>query len=117
VTRRVAAGVVAAQVVAELVAIGLRHDLAGTVRVFQMAVVVLQVVFAWGVLRYSAGSVFGLLVLEAVTVLAAIGTDAPGVERGALAASALAVIVLVLRSLAEFPPAPLPRSPGSVSRS
>jgi len=108
--RRALAGIVVAQTVGELVYVGSRHDLVIGMRVFLMGVVALQLVFAQGVLRLSAGSVFGLLVLQSVTVVAAAVGNGPLAIRLILLASAIAVIALLLASLSEFPSVTLPRS-------
>jgi hypothetical protein len=108
--RRALAAIVVAQTVGELVYVGSRSDLVVGMRVFLMCIVALQLVFAQGVLRLSAGSVFGLLVLQCVTAVAAAVGDGPVGVRLILLASAVTVIGLVLASLSEFPSVTLPRS-------
>src|SRR5947207_870156 len=78
-------------------------------RVGLMAVVGLQLVFARGAWHLSAGSVLGLLAFEAMAVVAAVAGDGALVIRGALAASALTVVVLLLMSISAFPSPDLPK--------
>ena len=79
-----------------------------------MLVLALQLLFARGILRRSAGSVLGLFAFELMAVIAAIGSSAHAVLRLGLAAGAVAVIVLLAMSLDAFPtvaPPPSHRSP------
>jgi hypothetical protein len=80
---------------------GLRIGLAG--------VLALQLLFAQGALRMSAGSVLALMAYELMAVVAAIGGDGALVIRGALAATAVAVMVLLLVSISSFPSPDLPK--------
>ena len=102
-TLRVAAGIVVAMTVCELVYVASRDELTVGLRVGLMLVVALQVVFAQGALRFGAGSVLGLFACEGMTVVAAIGGRGPIVVRLLLAAAAITVIVLLMRSLPAFP--------------
>jgi len=108
--RRVLGAVVVVQTLCELVYVGGRSELTVGLRVFLMIVLALQVVFAQGVLRRSAGSVFALFAYEAMAVVAAFAAHGPVLARAALAVAAVAVIVLLLASLSDFPSATLPRS-------
>lgn len=102
-----AAGVVAVQVVGELVAVGGRAELTVGLRVMLGLVLALQLLLAALVLRLSAGSVLGLFAYEAMAIVAAIGSPGALALRLALAFSAIAAIVLLARSLPLFPtPAP-----------
>jgi hypothetical protein len=80
---------------------GLRIGLAG--------VLGLQLLFAQGALRMSAGSVLALMAYELMAIVAAIGGDGALVVRGALAATAVAVMVLLLVSISSFPSPDLPK--------
>jgi hypothetical protein len=109
-TLGVAATLVTAQTLCELVAVGLRSDLVPGFRVVLMLVLSLQLLFAALVTRYSAGSVFGLFVFEGMAVIAATGSNGPILLRAALAACAVAVIGLLGASLSAFP-SPVPPKP------
>lgn len=80
---------------------GLRIGLAG--------VVALQLLFARGVMRLSAGSVLALMAFETMAVVAAIAGDGALVIRGALAAAAISVMVLLMVSISAFPSPDLPK--------
>jgi len=69
----------------------------------------LQLLFARGARRMSPGSVLGLFAFEGMAVVAAIAGDGALVIRGALAVSALSVIVLLLVSITAFPSPDLPK--------
>lgn len=68
----------------------------------------LKVVFAAWARRLSAAGVLGLLTLESVGILVAIGSDEPMAVRLGLVACVVAVFALVLSSLRAFPPPELP---------
>ena len=111
---RVVAWLVTVQCLGELVAVASRTDLVPGFRVMLMLVLALQLLFARGILRRSAGSVLGLFAFELMAVIAAIGSSAHPVLRLGLAAGAVAVIVLLAMSLDAFPtvaPPPSHRSP------
>ena len=106
---RVAAAIVVVQVLAELVFVAGRSELTLGLRLGLIAVLALQLVFIRNALRLSAGSVLGLLAFEAMAVVASIGSDGPLIVRGALAATALSVMVLLLMSIPAFPSPDLPK--------
>ena len=97
------------QTAAELAYVAGRHELTIGLRVALMAVVGLQLVFARGASRLSAGSVLGLLAFEGMAVVAAVAGDGALVVRGALASVSIAVIVLLMVSIASFPSPDLPK--------
>ena len=68
-----------------------------------------KVLFAHLARRLSAGGVLGLLVLELVGILVALGADWAVWLRLALVATVVAVYALVLSSLRAFPTPELPR--------
>jgi hypothetical protein len=80
---------------------GLRVGLAG--------VLALQLLFAQGAMRMSAGSVLALMAYELMAFVAAIGSDGAIVIRGALAGSAIVVMVLLMVAIAAFPSPDLPK--------
>jgi hypothetical protein len=104
-----AANLIFLQTTAELAYLVGRRELTVGLRAALVLVVALQYVFARGVLRMSAGSVFGLFAFEVMAVVAAIAGDGALVIRGALAATALAVMVLLMVSISAFPSPDLPK--------
>jgi hypothetical protein len=104
-----AVNVIVLQTALELAYVAGRSELTVGLRVGLMVVVAMQFVFARGALRLSAGSVLGLLAFEGMTVVAAIAGDGALVVRGALASVAIAVIVLLMVSIASFPSPDLPK--------
>jgi hypothetical protein len=86
-----------------------RSEFTPGLRVALAGVLALQLLFARGALRMSPGSVLALLAYEVMAVVAAIGGDGPLVIRGALAASALSVMVLLMVSISAFPSPDLPK--------
>ena len=111
---RLAAWLVTLQCLGELLAVASRTDLVPGFRVMLMLVLALQLLFARGILRRSAGSVLGLFVFELMAVIAAIGSGAHALLRLGLAGGAVVVIVLLAMSLDAFPtvaPPPSHRSP------
>ena len=106
---RWAVTIIALQATIELAYVAGRNELTPGLRVGLMAVLALQLLFARGAWRMSAGSVLGLLAFEAMAVVAAIAGDGALVVRGALAASALTVVVLLLMSISAFPSPDLPK--------
>ena len=111
---RIAAWLVTLQCLGELLAVASRTDLVPGFRVMLMLVLALQLLFARGILRRSAGSVLGLFVFELMAVIAAIGSGAHALLRLGLAGGAVVVIVLLAMSLDAFPtvaPPPSHRSP------
>jgi hypothetical protein len=104
-----AANLIALQTIAEVAYVIGRRELTVGLRVGLAAVVGLQYVFARGALRMSAGSVLGLLAFEAMAIVAAIAGDGALAIRAALAASAIAVLVLLMVSIAAFPSPDLPK--------
>jgi hypothetical protein len=97
------------QTAAELAYVAGRHELTWGLRIALMLVVSLQLLFARGAFHQSAGSVLGLLALEAMAVVAAIAGDGALVVRGALALTAVTVMVLLMVSIASFPSPDLPK--------
>ena len=106
---RWAAGIIVVQAGFEVAYVAGRSDLTWGLRIGLMLVLSLQLVFARGAVRLSAGSVLGLLAFEAMAVVAAIAGDGPLVVRGALALAALCVMVLLLMSIPAFPSPELPK--------
>ncbi len=106
---RWAATIVVLQTSAELAYVAGRSELTGGLRLGLMAVLALQLVFIRGAWHLSAGSVLGLLALEGMAVVAAIAGDGALVVRGALALTAVAVMVLLVMSISAFPSPELPK--------
>jgi hypothetical protein len=104
-----AANIIVLQTTAELAYVVGRRELTVGLRAGLAAVVALQYVFARRALRMSAGSVLGLLSFEAMAVVAAIAGDGALVIRGALAATAISVMVLLMVSISAFPSPDLPK--------
>jgi len=102
-------GIIVVQVVLEVAYVAGRSELTWGLRVALMLVLSLQLVFARGAWRLSAGSVLGLLAFEAMAVVAAIASDGPLVVRGALALAAVSVMVLLVMSISAFPSPELPK--------
>ncbi len=110
-TLRTGVGLVSAEALVEAVLVAGRTELTTGLRVALVLCVGLKWVFAWRVLRLSAGAMLGLLLLEATTIVAALGaTDEPTGFRLALGAVALAVLVLFSSSLHAFPSPTLPKA-------
>lgn len=108
---RAAAGLVSVEALAECLAVVGRTALTPGLRALLVLCLGLKWVFAWRVLRLSAGAALGLLLLEGTTIVAAFGAvDADGLVRLALGATALAVVALLAASLHAFPPPVLPKS-------
>lgn len=94
---------------AELAYVAGRRELTVGLRIALMVIVALQFVFALGALRQSAGSVLALFAFEGMAVVAAVAGDGSLLVRGALASVSIAVIVLLLVSIASFPSPDLPK--------
>jgi hypothetical protein len=86
-----------------------RLELTPGLRVGLAGVLALQWLFAQGVMRMSPGSVLALLAYEVMAVVAAVAGDGALVVRGALAATALSVVVLLMMSITAFPSPDLPK--------
>jgi len=86
-----------------------RGEYTAGLRIGLAVVLALQLLFAQGAMRMSAGSVLALMAYEMMAVVAAIAGDGAVVIRGALAGSAVAVMVLLLVSISAFPPPDLPK--------
>ena len=97
------------QTAGELAYVAGRSELTVGLRVLLMVVVAMQLVFARGALRMSAGSVLALFAFEGMAAVAAVAGDGALVVRGALACASIAVIVLLLVSIASFPSPDLPK--------
>lgn len=106
---RWAATLVVLQTSAELAYVAGRSELTGGLRLGLMAVLALQFLFVRGLLRFSPGSVLGLLAFEGMAVVAAIAGDGAIVVRGALALTSVSVIALLLASIQAFPSPDLPK--------
>ena len=104
-----ASSVVVLQTCVEVVYVVGRLELTPGLRVGLAGVLALQLLFAHGALRMSAGSVLALMAYEVMAVVAAIGRDGALVIRGALAGGALAVMVLLMVSISAFPSPDLPK--------
>jgi hypothetical protein len=109
-TLRAAVVLVSVEALVEALLVAGRSELTPGLRVFLVLCVGLKWVFAWGVLRLHAGALFGLLLLEVTTVVAAAAaTEAPTGLRLALGGVALTVLVLLSSSLHAFPSPTLPK--------
>ncbi|MEY2452123.1 MAG: hypothetical protein QOD92_1697 [Acidimicrobiaceae bacterium] len=86
-----------------------RGDITPGLRVTLAGVLALQLLFARGAMRMSAGSVLALMAYEVMAVVAAIGGDGAFGVRGALAVSAVVVLVLLMVAIAAFPSPDLPK--------
>jgi hypothetical protein len=104
-----AVNLVVLQTAAELAYVAGRGELTVGLRIALMVVVALQLLFARGLLRQSAGSVFGLLAFEVTAIVAAVAGDGALIVRAALASVSIAVVVLLLVSIASFPSPDLPK--------
>jgi hypothetical protein len=101
---------VAVEALVEAIVVAGRSELTPGLRTLLVLCVGLKWVFAWRVLRLRAGALFGLLLLEGTTVIAAIAaSESPGVARLALGGVALTVLVLLSSSLHAFPSPTLPK--------
>lgn len=110
-TLRAGAALVSAEALVEALVVSGRSELTTGLRLGLIISIALKWVFAWRVLRLSAGAMLGLLMLEGTTVVAALGAvETTAVPRVALGLVALLTIGLLLASLPAFPP---PRIPGA----
>ena len=110
-TLRAAAGVVSIEALVEGIAVSSRTALTPGLRVVLVLCLAMKWLFAWRVLRLSAGAALGLLLLEGTTIVSALGAvDTDALVRWALGGTALSVVVLVLASLHAFPTPALPKS-------
>lgn len=106
---RAAASVVSVEALAECVAVVGRTNLTPGLRAMLVVSLGFKWLFAWRVLRLSAGAALGLLLLEGTTVVAAFGAvDSGLLVRVALGSTAVTVIALVAASLHAFPTPDLP---------
>lgn len=111
VTLRAAAGLVSVEALVECVAVSGRDELTPGLRTGLVLCISLKWVFAWLLLRRSAGAALGLLLVEGTTVIAALGAvETPLAARLALGLTAAAVVSLVAASLHAFPPPTLPKA-------
>jgi hypothetical protein len=104
-----AASLVVLQAAVEVAYVVGRLELTPGLRVGLAGVLALQWLFAQGVMRMSPGSVLALLAYEVMAVVAAVAGDGALVVRGALAATALSVVVLLMMSISAFPSPDLPK--------
>lgn len=106
-----AAGLVSAEALVEAIVVAGRAELTPGFRVGLVLCVSLKGVFAWRVLRFSAGAVLGLLMLEGTTIVAAFGAVETALgARLAIGAVAVASIGLLSSSLHAFPSPTLPKA-------
>ncbi len=109
-TLRVAAGLVSAEALVEATVVAGRSELTPGLRVGLVLCVSLKWLFAWRVLRLSAGAMLGLLMLEGTTIVAALGAvETAFGARLAFGAVALMSIGLLSSSLHAFPSPTLPK--------
>ena len=109
-TLTAAVALVVVEALVEAIVVAGRSELTVGLRSFLVLCVGLKWLFAWRVLRLRAGALFGLLLLEATTVVAALGaTESPTGARIALGGVALTVLVLLSSSLHAFPSPTLPK--------
>lgn len=110
-TLRSAAALVSVETLVECAVVAARSELTPGLRGLLILTLALKWVFAWRLLGLHAGAVFGLLMLEGTTVVAALGAVGwPLPARLALGGTALTVIALLLRSLSAFPAPSLPKA-------
>ena len=110
-TLRAAAGLVSIEALVETVAVSGRDELTPGLRVGLILCLGLKWLFAWLVLRASAGAALGIMLLEGTTVVAAFGAvDSSTAVRLALGLTATTVVALVAASLHAFPPPTLPKA-------
>ena len=106
---RAAVGLVGAETAVECGVVIGRSELTGGLRAGLVVCLSLKWLFAWRALRLGAGGALGVFLLEATTVVAALGaTGADTWLRAALVVVALTVIVLLAGSLHAFPVPALP---------
>lgn len=110
-TLMAAAVLVWLQATGEIVYVGWRSAWTIGLRIFVGLILALQLLFAYRVLRFSAGAILALFAFEAMTVVGAIGSDAPIAIRIVLALSAIITIALLAASITAFPSPTLPRGP------
>ena len=98
-----------AQVTVEIVVVAVSDRFPFGGRVFLGGCLALGYAFARSAHRLRAGGAFGVLMVEATSILVALGaTSWPGAARVSLALVAVTVIALVLSSLHAFPSPTLP---------
>ena len=106
---RAAAALVSVEAVVEAAVIVSRDELAPGFRLFGFLALTIKVFWAFGVTRLRPGAALGLLMIEGLSAIAALGAvDAPLLGRVAIAATAIVSMALVASSLHAFPEAPLP---------
>jgi hypothetical protein len=86
-----------------------RREYTPGLRIGLVGVLALQLLFARGAMRFSAGSVLALMAYELMAIVAAIAGDGAMVIRIALATTAAAVLVLLMVSITAFPSPELPK--------
>ena len=86
-----------------------RGELTSGLRIGLAGVLALQLLFAQGAMRMSAGSVLALMAYETMAVVAAIAGDGALVIRAALAGVAVSVMVLLMVSISAFPSPDMPK--------
>ncbi len=110
-TLRAGAGLVSAEALVEAVVVAGRSELTTGLRIALVLCVALKWVFAWRILRLSAGAMLGLLLLEGTTIVAAFGAvEAATGARLTLGLVAVAAIGLLSSSLHAFPSPTLPKA-------
>jgi hypothetical protein len=110
-TLRAAAGLVSVEALVEGVALAGRTALTPGLRILLLLCLALKWLFAWRVLRLSAGAALGLLLLEGTTIVSALAAvDSAAIVRLALGGTALTVTVLLFASLHAFPTPALPKT-------
>lgn len=110
-TLHAAAGLVSVEALVEAIAVSGRDELTAGLRAGLVLCISLKWLFAWLLLRRSAGAALGLLMLEGTTVVAAFGAvEASTAVRLALGVTAATVIALIGASLHAFPPPTLPKA-------
>jgi hypothetical protein len=88
-----------------------RDELTASLRVMLILCIGLKWAFAWRVTHRSAGAALGLLLFEATTIVAALGSVEEGrAARVVVGATAATVIALVAASLHAFPSPSLPKA-------
>jgi hypothetical protein len=110
-TLRAAVGLVSAEALVEATLVAGRSELTPGLRAGLVLCVGLKWVFAWRVLRFSAGAMLGLLMLQGTTIVAAFGAvETALAARLAFGAVAVVSIGLLSSSLHAFPSPTLPKA-------
>jgi hypothetical protein len=108
---RAAAVVVTAEATVEIVLIAWRDELRVALRVALALCAALQYVFAWLLLRRSAGALLVLVLCQVTLLLVAAAGDWPAAVRVGLALTAVTASVLLAKAAGSIPSPAIPRTP------